>query len=360
MQLTTKVTEGDVQFVDLQPSERDERYKFKFNCPLCLRYFNHMLQSGCCENYICHLCTRDLKAREDRESQFKVECPYRCSSSQSGKFILTDVPHDAKIKRYADSMFMSFFTNHLAAAGSQEAGIVGGVADECKQTIMSSAGKSKFKWNEENQELAPEIEEMSMKDEKLTAAGAPMRFSSFIHHARGSMSQSIVKPPLHHALISLPPRPALIAQNMNGFGGLSDFDVASQNSAPQDFRGNFRGLSLRSIQGITNIDAQSVNPFNAEVVAHQDGQLQNHLPDNYSASQDERDLLYEIESPEKVGLERLSPEKTRSMLHSQVSHADKMHLHKVMDVDGGGSGRRGLQQPVLNSIKAAGFKARLS
>lgn len=34
----------------------EERKVFKYYCPICLRYFNHILISSCCNNYICRHC----------------------------------------------------------------------------------------------------------------------------------------------------------------------------------------------------------------------------------------------------------------------------------------------------------------
>ena len=78
-----------------------------------------MLQSACCQNYLCHLCSKDLQEREKKDLAFKAECPYSCGRmpaviGEEGKFKLTDVPTDAVIKRYSDSQCMSFFSNNLA------------------------------------------------------------------------------------------------------------------------------------------------------------------------------------------------------------------------------------------------------
>ena len=33
---------------------------FKYNCPVCFRYFNTILKAKCCENYLCHYCVRNI------------------------------------------------------------------------------------------------------------------------------------------------------------------------------------------------------------------------------------------------------------------------------------------------------------
>ena len=84
LQLTTNFTEKDVKYVDEQPDDREGRHKFKFYCPICLRYFTHMLQSACCQNYICLYCCRDLQVKEEKEPMYRAECPYKCSTTESG------------------------------------------------------------------------------------------------------------------------------------------------------------------------------------------------------------------------------------------------------------------------------------
>mgnify|MGYP000152945795 CR=1 FL=1 len=52
---------SEVEAITDYPSGWDEdaiasRNKFKYYCPICLRYFNHILISNCCNNYICRFC----------------------------------------------------------------------------------------------------------------------------------------------------------------------------------------------------------------------------------------------------------------------------------------------------------------
>jgi len=59
-----------------------------------------MLQSLCCQNYLCLLCTKDLQEREQKFIDFKAECPYNCGRTTANgiidaKFKLVDVPIDA-------------------------------------------------------------------------------------------------------------------------------------------------------------------------------------------------------------------------------------------------------------------------
>ena len=54
----------DVDCCDFFPDNRAEQLKYKYYCPICLRYFNFILQSQCCQNYLCLLCVNDLQEQE--------------------------------------------------------------------------------------------------------------------------------------------------------------------------------------------------------------------------------------------------------------------------------------------------------
>lgn len=61
LRINTKFTKKDIKFKDEYPIGRgeegdEERKVYKYNCPICLRYFNHILVSTCCNNYICRYC----------------------------------------------------------------------------------------------------------------------------------------------------------------------------------------------------------------------------------------------------------------------------------------------------------------
>lgn len=61
VRINTKFQKNDIEFIETYPCEMTDeaqqlRDKHKYYCPICLRYFNHMLVSTCCDNYICRLC----------------------------------------------------------------------------------------------------------------------------------------------------------------------------------------------------------------------------------------------------------------------------------------------------------------
>ena len=98
--MTTKYKKEDIEFCEYLPEERELRYRYKFYCPICLRYFTHMVISACCQNYLCLFCVHDLQEQENKVKAFKATCPYNCTGDI---FTLTDVNPDEKCKRYSDS-----------------------------------------------------------------------------------------------------------------------------------------------------------------------------------------------------------------------------------------------------------------
>lgn len=66
MLILSKVKKSELEFCDFLPEESEARRKFKYYCPVCLRYFTHILVSKCCQNYLCLLCAKDIKAQESK------------------------------------------------------------------------------------------------------------------------------------------------------------------------------------------------------------------------------------------------------------------------------------------------------
>lgn len=117
--INSKFKLEDVECCDFLPKEREHRYQFKYYCPICLRYFNVMLQSKCCLNYLCHFCADELLERERNVEKFQANCPNNCETE---KFELEDVNPQQQAKRYSDSQYMSFYSNNLGKNGLQSNG----------------------------------------------------------------------------------------------------------------------------------------------------------------------------------------------------------------------------------------------
>jgi hypothetical protein len=61
VRINTKYTKREILCINDYPEgwsydAIEKRKEFKYYCPICLRYFNHILISNCCNNYICRFC----------------------------------------------------------------------------------------------------------------------------------------------------------------------------------------------------------------------------------------------------------------------------------------------------------------
>lgn len=74
---------------------------YKYCCPICLRYFNTILVSSCCMNYMCRLCIGEMAKKAKKDSNFIIRCPH-CLENE---FKLTDVKKEDKVKFYTDTPF---------------------------------------------------------------------------------------------------------------------------------------------------------------------------------------------------------------------------------------------------------------
>ena len=84
------------------PEDAEKRDIFKYYCPICLRYFNHILISDCCENYICRLCIGWQAKKAKKDIGYQINC----SHCYSDNFRLKDVDvNDKQIKYYTDTPF---------------------------------------------------------------------------------------------------------------------------------------------------------------------------------------------------------------------------------------------------------------
>ena len=86
---------------DFYPTDKGEKQLYKFQCPICLRYFNKMLVSSCCNNYICRFCIGEMAKRAKKDAKFIIRCPH-CLEED---FRLEDVSINANVKFYSDTPF---------------------------------------------------------------------------------------------------------------------------------------------------------------------------------------------------------------------------------------------------------------
>jgi len=79
VRIKTKINKRDVQVRDYYPAHDPvERKEFKYYCPICLRYFNNILVTSCCDNYICRFCIGDLARKAKTDINFRILCSHCC------------------------------------------------------------------------------------------------------------------------------------------------------------------------------------------------------------------------------------------------------------------------------------------
>lgn len=66
-----------------------------------MRYFNTILVSSCCKNYICRLCIGEMAKKAKKDVNFIIKCPH-CFECE---FKLDDVNLEDKVKFYTDTPF---------------------------------------------------------------------------------------------------------------------------------------------------------------------------------------------------------------------------------------------------------------
>jgi len=47
---------------------------YRYCCPVCLAYYNYILVSSCCGNYICRFCISKMAKKAKQNYQYVVRC----------------------------------------------------------------------------------------------------------------------------------------------------------------------------------------------------------------------------------------------------------------------------------------------
>ena len=68
VRIKTKISKKHVKHLDEFPQTLEEQQIYKYCCPICLCYFNTILISSCCKNYICRMCIGEMakKAKKNK------------------------------------------------------------------------------------------------------------------------------------------------------------------------------------------------------------------------------------------------------------------------------------------------------
>jgi hypothetical protein len=80
--------------------EYDRKINNKYNCPICLKYLNHILKSSCCGNYVCIFCYEDY-ITTNIKYEFVLNCPF--CGIQDKTIIFDDVKSEETVKNYTNS-----------------------------------------------------------------------------------------------------------------------------------------------------------------------------------------------------------------------------------------------------------------
>jgi hypothetical protein len=99
MRIHTNVLKKDILFMADYSSDPEDRAIYKYCCPICLQYYNHMLVSTCCKNYICRICIGTIAIKAKTDPTYVIHCTY-CGIFE---FKIVDVKEKDAIKRYTDS-----------------------------------------------------------------------------------------------------------------------------------------------------------------------------------------------------------------------------------------------------------------
>ena len=113
MRIKTKISKKDVKVRDYYPiNDPVERKVYKYYCPICLRYFNTILVSSCCDNYICRFCIGDMARKAKNDTDFAITCSH-CTTND---YKLNDVDPEAPLRVYTDTPF-KFTDSHFHEQG---------------------------------------------------------------------------------------------------------------------------------------------------------------------------------------------------------------------------------------------------
>jgi len=118
LSVITKFANSEIMTQEYTPKKPSLREVYRYNCPLCMRFFNTMLETSCCKNYICHGCASELQRYEETQTGFEVRCPH-CNEEE---LQLEDVDPKAKVKTYSDSPYHPHHSHLSGSVASIEIG----------------------------------------------------------------------------------------------------------------------------------------------------------------------------------------------------------------------------------------------
>lgn len=101
VKLATAFNKGAISCIVDFPPFLDDQLTYRYCCPICLRFFNRILASSCCKNYVCFLCFEIMMRKAISDSEYRI----RCAHCLEKDFTLSDVLESDKIKYYTDTPY---------------------------------------------------------------------------------------------------------------------------------------------------------------------------------------------------------------------------------------------------------------
>ena len=101
--ICTAIPLSAIESSDFRPVAKQDRARMRYTCPICSRFYSHMLECIHCLNYTCHTCAGLIIQRIRQNPAFDM-CGY-CAMPDA---MYRDIDYNARVKVYSDTPLVSF------------------------------------------------------------------------------------------------------------------------------------------------------------------------------------------------------------------------------------------------------------
>jgi hypothetical protein len=74
VRIKTNISKKEVKWMETY--DPDQAHIYKYCCPVCLMYFNTVLVSSCCKNYICRICIGEMAKKAKKDHKYTIRCTH--------------------------------------------------------------------------------------------------------------------------------------------------------------------------------------------------------------------------------------------------------------------------------------------